>query len=74
MKRSRRRRVSNIVGSTPRCWAAWWLSATTVRTMLATSSAGILPSRSADRVAVIKANSSLLSFVTWRIQQWSGGC
>ena len=57
-KRSRRCRASAIVGSTPRSWAE---SSKTARTRSATRSAGTLPSSSADRVAVITAESRLLS-------------
>src|SRR5665647_1165855 len=63
-KRSRRCRASAIDGSTPpRSWAERRLSSRTARTRSATGSAGTLPSSSADRVAVITANSCLLSLI-----------
>jgi len=63
MNRSRRRRASNMLGSTPRFWATCRLSSRTARTMSATRSTGTLPSRSAVRVAVIAADNCLLSLV-----------
>jgi len=71
LSHSRRRRASSIVGSTPRSRGACLLSSRTARTTSATRSAGTLPCRSADRVAVITVDNALLSFVMGRI---TGAC